>query len=56
MKQTDREALSYIQGGLEMLRSFFNKQNEDYQAINDELCVYYNLIKDILSEKDGDSK
>lgn len=56
MKQTDREALSYIQGGLEMLRSFFNKQNGDYQAINDELCVYYNLIKDILAEKDGDSK
>lgn len=53
MTQSDREMLSYMQGGLEMLRAFFD-QNEKYQEVNDELCCYYNFIRDLLAKEDGD--
>jgi len=55
MTQSDREMLSYMQGGLEMLRAFFD-QNEKYQEVNDELCCYYNFIRDLLAKEDGDSE
>ena len=54
MTQSDREKLSYMQGGLEMLRAFFN-QNEKHQEVNDELCCYYNFIRDLLAKEGGEA-